>query len=260
MKLNEYYGYIGRLKQPLQYPDADRPTMFMVSDSLRTELDLILLTPGTYLHAYKYIVSFKPKSVVLFVPSLRPEFVSDVFNLCMTLKDQMPIKCVFPHEYNHYDFDKFILKTDVYMNQYSRWISFRYEENPNVDDVYDIIVHCENESNYFPMYTTPESAKSLYENDDINIINVPMSSTLYGGLNYTGVVNLNRKYRTKFIPSEFASVDEMYKVLRREKPDEKYFDDPDDGPFPPDYTGDITNTEIMDLFNDGPQRSSDNKE
>lgn len=259
MKLNEYYGYIGRLKQPLQYPDVDRPTMFMVSDSLRTELDLILLTPGTFLHAYKYILSFKPQMVMIFVPSLRPEFISDVFNLYMLLKDTMPIKCVFPHGYDHYDFDNGILKTDVYMNKFSRWISFRYEENENLDDVYDIVVNCENETNYFSMYMTEELAKSLYENDDINIINIPMSSTLYGGLNYTEVLKINRKYRTKFRPSEFSSIDEMYKTLHREKPDDKFFDDPDDEKFPEDYTGDITDQEIIDMMREEDSEIADNE-
>lgn len=250
MKLNEYYGYIGRLKQPLQYPQVDRPTMFMVADSLKTELDMILLTPGTYLHAYKYIMSYKPRSVVIFAPSFGPEFISDIFNLYMTLKDIMPIKVVFPHGYNHYDFDMGILKTDVYVNNYSQWISIRYEENTNLDDVYDIVVNCENESNYFSMYMTKEKAESLFENDDINRINLPMSSTLYGGLTYSDVIKIDRHYAFKFTPSEFTSVDEMYKVLHREKTEIKYLDDPDDEGFPPDYTGDITDNEIIDVLND----------
>ena len=32
--------------------------------------------------------------------------------------------------------------------------------------------------------------------------------------------------------------------------DDKYFDDPDDEKFPEDYTGDITDQEIVDLLND----------
>lgn len=224
MKMSEHYGFIGYLKQPLQVPNVDRPTMFMASDPMKNELDLVLLTPGTFLHAYKYILAFKPKQLKLFIPSFGPEFISDIFNLYMLLKDMIPTKCVFPDRIGHSEFDDGLIISDVYVNPYSTSISFRYEQNQHTDDVYDILVNTEDESNYFSMFMTKEIAKSLYDNININYINLPMTSTLYGGLNYNDVLNLDRKYKFKFRPTDFTSIDEMYRAFHREKPNNDNFE------------------------------------
>ena len=80
MLVPEYTQFVGRMKQPLQEPEIDIPSMYAVADSLKAELDLIILTPGSFLHAYNFIKEFGAKSVRLFTPSLRPEFISDIFN------------------------------------------------------------------------------------------------------------------------------------------------------------------------------------
>ena len=135
MKLSEYVGYIGRMKQPLQQPNIDNPTMFMAADSLKHELDIILLTPGSYLHAYNNIKKYNAKSVRIFVPSIGPEFVSDVFNLIMSLRKTTDIKWVHPRSYDHYTFDQYCIVADCYENKYSREICIRYVENPYCEHI-----------------------------------------------------------------------------------------------------------------------------
>lgn len=258
MRLPEYVRYVGRMKQPLQYPNVDNPSMYMVSDSLKHELDLILLTPGTFLHAYKFITSFNAKCVRLFLPSLRPEFISDVFNLYMLLKDKIPIKWVFPEDYDHYSFSFGHIKTAAYQNQFDPNLTITYVSNENVEKGYDIIVRSSDSTNYFSFYLTEKSARELCNNKDYTFIHVQKSSTLYGGLTYDEVLKLNHKYKRKLIPRDFTSVEELYGFMKRPVPEgtyiDRYEDDPDDESFPEDYTGDVSDDDIMELlFEEGEQ-------
>ena len=107
MDVKQNSNYIGLFKNPLQKPEIDRPTMFVAHDGLKREVDLILLNPGTFLHAYKYLTELGVINIRLFVPSLRPEFISDIFNLYMSKCIITPIKWVFPDRpfYRHTDFE-----------------------------------------------------------------------------------------------------------------------------------------------------------
>jgi hypothetical protein len=256
MKLPEYSRYVGRMKQPLQKPDVDNPTMYMISDSLKHELDLILLTPGTFLHAYRFITSFNAKCVRLFLPSLRPEFISDVFNLYMLLKDNIPIQWVFPEEYPHYSFSSGQIKTDAYQNQFNPNLTITYIENDETENVYDIVVRTSDSTDYFSFYLTEKGARDLCNNKEYTLIHIPKSSTLYGGLTYDSVLKLNHKYKRKLVPQDFTSIEELYGYMGREVPEGTYIgqyeDDPDNEGFPDDYTGDITDEDILEmLFEEG---------
>ena len=213
----EFSGYIGCFKQPIHQPERNVPTMYILSDPLRYELDLVLLTPGTFLHAYQYITRFHAQNVRLFVPSLRYDFISDVYNLYMIGKDKMPIQWVFPEKTDYYSFSLGQMIEEDYTNQHDTRCSIRYQKNENVDDVYDIIISDSEGCHYFSQYLTKEKAIELFENPDIYDIHIPYSSTLYGGLTYCEVLLENVKYRTKFVPHSFSSESEYYIHLRDRK-------------------------------------------
>lgn len=205
----QFSGYIGNFKQPLQKPEAYRPTIYALSDYLRNELALILLTPGTYLHAYKYIKRFNPKSVKLFTPTLRIEMVSDIFNLYMNCRDGIPIEWVYPIASEHYDFDKGLVKSESYINTFDVTLGISYVKNDNVEDVYDIVVHDNSSVRYFTQYLTQEQLDTLYENPAYSTIELPYTSTMYGGLSYFDIkTTCKKKYLTKLVPHSFSSIDE----------------------------------------------------
>lgn len=214
----QFSGYIGNFKQPLQKPESYRPTMYAISDNMRNELSLILLTPGTYLYAHKYIERFNPQSVKLFTPTVRFEMISDIFNLFMTWKDNIPINWVFPEITNYYDFDNGLLKSDTYMNPYDSTLAIAYIKNENVEDVYDIIVYDNDSMRYFSQYLTIEKLYSLYDDISCTTIEIPYRSTMYGGLNYLDIqTTCNKKYLTKLVPHSFASIDEYNECLESNK-------------------------------------------
>lgn len=219
MKLPEYVKYAGRMKQPLQKSDVDRPTMFVVADSLKHQLCLILLTPCTYAHAYRFIQHSNVKSVRLFVPSLRPEFISDVLNLYVNLKDKVPIKWVFPERFNYYTFSLGQERTEVYFHPYNPQLSIEYIQNPNVDHVYDILVKSQNGTHYFSMYMTEQRFKELYYCREYTQIHLPKSSTIYGGMTYDMLFEMDKHFKRKMVPHDFASIEEYYTFMGRDIPD-----------------------------------------
>lgn len=248
MKLKVYSGYIGKLVQPLQVPERDRPTMFMMADSLKSELDLIILNPESYLHAYKFIMQYRPKCVRLFFPSLRMEFVSDAYNLYHDLFLKIDTKVVFPEKTGNDFFDYGCIITDTYVNGFNSRINIRYVKNNNLNGIYDIIANTDDASNYFTSFLTNEMVEEFVKNKQYTV-HLPYSSSLYGGLTYVNLDSLRRKDKKIFYPHSFSSVEEYYAYNNRELPvEDKFHDDPDEGTFPEDYEGDITDDEIMNML------------
>lgn len=220
MKEIQFSGYIGNFKQPLQKPEAYKPTMYVLSDFLRNELALVLLTPISYLHAYKYIKKFYPKSVKLFTPTLRIEMVSDIFNLYMSFKDIIPIEWVFPSESGYYSLDKGLSKTNSYINSYDSTLAISYIKNDAVENVYDIVIYDNESVRFFTQYLTKEQLDILYDNPLYTTIELPYTSTMYGGLSYLDIQTLyEKKYLTKLVPHSFASIDEYELCLETNRLD-----------------------------------------
>lgn len=206
-----YSGYIGNMKQPLEHPEVDTPTMYAIVDGDKRELDLIILSPSAFLHAYHYIKLHDYLSVKLFAPSIREEFVSDLYNLYQTIEPMKPIKIVFPEDSHHYDLSFAIEKTSNYIHTYDPTIAIEYIENPDVDHVYDIVVHSNNTKFYISSYLTAEKLEELYQDASIAKIHLPYSSTLYGGLSCLSAIELDRKYRSALIPHSYKNIAEyMY--------------------------------------------------
>lgn len=245
-------GYVGRFKQPIQQPNEDKATMFAVSDELNMELDLILLTPGAFLDAYHFIRQFNACYYRIFVPTLRYEFISDFINLYMSLKNIYPIKWVFPDEIDHYDFSKGQIKTNTYINENNPRLSISYVPT-ELDGVYDIIVRNIDGVHYFCQYLTESCARELFRDREYTYIHIPVSSTVYGGLTYLQVVKLDRRYKQKFIPHSFTSIEQfndmMNDVYIEEVPTDTTVDSDGDD-IPDDYTGDISDEDIDNIFND----------
>lgn len=221
--MSENGKYIGRMKQPLQKPEIDCPTMFMLTDHRLAEMDLILLTPATFLHAYKFITFMDTRIVRLFIPSLRPEFISDIFNLYMTLREYKDIKWVFPQEYPHYSFTNGQIRAGAYQNLYQSNIVITYMKNTCVEGVYDIIVRTGNGTHLFPFYLTDKMLQEAFYKPECTFIHLPKSSTLYGGLSYDDAIKINPIYKRKLMPHDFRSIEELYDFQGRQVPEEELY-------------------------------------
>lgn len=223
MKISDQCGYIGRMKQPLQHPDIDNPTMFILFDYHKTELDLILLSPGAFLHAYKAIKYLNPRSVKIFTPSDKVDFISDIFNLCHEVNKLMPIQWVFPKKNKNISLFQILQeKKSHYQNPYDDQISISYKENPNICGLYDIIARTRDVVNYFTFFISEEQLSELWFDKSCDLIHLAASSPIYGGLSYKEAVKINGKYRKCLVPNGFTSVDEFYEFMKCNIPEGKY--------------------------------------
>lgn len=210
MILPEYIRYVGRMKQPLQKMDIYNPSMYVVGDSEKYELCLIILTPGSFCHAYNYIKHSNARSVKIFFPSLRPEFISDIMNLYMSLKNIIPVKWVFPEVYNHYSFSMGHEKCGTYIHPIDSKISISYIKNEKVDRLYDLVVKNEEGIHYFSLYMTDRTCTELFYCKQYTFIHVSKSAPIYGGMNYDSLIEMNRKFRKKLVPFDFTSIEEYF--------------------------------------------------
>lgn len=218
MSFNAKDGYVGRFQQPIINHNKQTPTMFMLMDDAKDELDLILLTPGTFPWSYDEIKCINPKSVRLFVPTLREEFISDIFNLYTTLKSLMPVvKWVFPDKATHSTFYNGQIVSMSHVNEYNTQLSVSYIKNDNAANVYDLVVKNENGSHYFSLHLTEEKLIELHDDFNIDYIHITTSNSIYGGLTYLDMLNSeNTKYLDKLIPHSFSSMDEYYYITKKE--------------------------------------------
>lgn len=208
---DEISGYIGWFKQPIEKPRTCKPTMYMVSDSLKKEMDLVLLTPGCFLEAYHHIKNFGAIRTRLFIPSLRYEWISDIFNLYMTMRDIWDVKWVFPKRSDHDDFEKGHIVRLTHVNRFDSRCGIRYIENVNMDGVYDIEIMDHDGIHYFSQYLDEETLKCLIDDTRITDIHLPYRSTIYGGLSYYKVFESDQKNaRSKLIPHSFLSLTDYH--------------------------------------------------
>lgn len=210
MKSPEHIRYVGRMKQPLQKMEAFFPSMFAVSDAENCELCLIILTPGAFCHAYNFIKRVDARSVKLFFPTLRPEFISDIMNLYASIKDTKPVKWAFPEKYNHYSFSMGHEKCGVYIHPVDPVISIEYIKNDKVDRLYDILVKCEEGTHYFSLHMTDEKCTELFYCRQCTFIHVAKSLPVYGGMCYDSLYEMNRKFKKKLVPFDFTSLEEYW--------------------------------------------------
>lgn len=211
METKKISSYVGLFKTPLQKIEIDKPTMYLVCDKMKSEADLILLMPGSFLHAYTILKDLGVVNVRIFTPSLRPEFISDVFNLYMAFKSFLNIKWVFPELpfYEHVTFEDGQIRKANYINQKDSSISISYIKNENVEDVYDIVVRDGKVSRYFSQYLTAEKLYELFMDPTCSTIEVPYSTSLFGGLTYKKISSkLRKKFLNKVRPHSFASIEE----------------------------------------------------
>ena len=214
MKFNDLRGYGGMFRQPIQNPSKDKTAMFaLMDDDKKIEMDLIMLTPGGFYHALKYIKEMNPQRVRLFVPTLREEYISDIFNLYNSLKSFIPVKWVFPVKSDHASFRDGQIISTSYTNEVDTKLSIRYVENKYIDGVYDIEVINKDGTHFFSQHLEEDDLESLLQSDAVNFIHLQASISTYGGITYSEAIKNKRKNQYKLIPYAFSSVEEYYYLV-----------------------------------------------
>ena len=224
-------GYFGYLKQP--HDKKDDTSIFVVCDKQRTELNLIILQPGSYDTAFEIARGAHFREVNIFAPAYDINFVSDIYRLSHDLKlslNKPVVHTYFP--------EKFPLNIDPVVSlNHIRKFTFKSNYDPNVsieyhihdreiEDrvqsglmpmpsglLYDIVVYLGNKVVILPAKLTEEIL-----NDALCIekseIHIPYKQTLYGGFSYSYIIEdkdkqFSRKMKKLCYVNCFSSIDEL---------------------------------------------------
>lgn len=221
MTKNPITEFAGRMRVPMEHPETDTASMFLVSDHDHTELDLILLTAGAFSSAYDCVRKFKPKILRIFTPSMNNVFVSDVYNLQKELSKTMDCLFVYPEKQEDVVLRDAQEVHRSWTNSADSSINILYVDNPKVKGVQDIIVRSRTGSHYFSVCMNRNRLLTLFKKKTCDRIYVPKSVTLFGGLSYDKIIEMNRLYHKKVEAFDFPSILELYQYRNRPLPQER---------------------------------------
>jgi hypothetical protein len=205
-----YYGYTGIMKPPIQDPTGYGPSVYCISDKNYLELIIIPLEPDFFEEAYKIAKNPRYQKVIICVPATDIRFISDLFNLIMSLYAIKPVYWVYPNEVNMNStlaFETTHINSTYYMSGADSSINVVYYPSiENNSTVWDIGVKNGIISAYFSQYTTDEKFQTINNNNYITEYHMSYLSPIYGGLNFQNISITNK---LKIRLHSFSSVDEL---------------------------------------------------
>ncbi len=208
-------SYIGLFKQPVD--GKLKSTIYCITDRMKDRLIMIILTPSAFIDAYNISKRLTYTEIYYVVPSLDVLFVSDLFNIFMKIKTLKPYaKWIFPEKpdfQTSVEFELNQIVADHFMydgyNDYNFNVSLEFILSQDEGrKFYDILLNDGKKSIYFSQYMDADKLEKLYDDDTIDEIHIPYSSTLYGGLTYHQIMKISNKYYTKIRVHSFLTVEE----------------------------------------------------
>ena len=223
-------GYFGYLKQP--HCKTDDTSIFIVCDKHRTELNIILLQPGSYNTAFEIAKGVHFREINIFATSYDINFISDIYRLSRDLKyilKKPVVHTYFPEKFpmqidtqtslNH--IQKFTFKSNYDPN-----ISIEYHiHDREIEDkvqanlikiptglLYDIVIYLGNKVVILPARLNMEILNDAICIDKVEV-HIPYSQTLYGGFTYSYIMkdpnnNFTRKMKNICFVNCFSSIEE----------------------------------------------------
>ena len=224
-------GYFGYLKQP--HDKKEDTSIFIVCDKNRTELNIILLQPGSYNTAFEIAKGTHFREINIFSISYDINFISDVYRLSHDIKlflKKSVVHTYFPEKFpmpidtltslNH-------IRNFTFKSNYDQTISIEYHiNNREIEDkvqaglislpsglLYDIVIYLGEKIVIIPAKMTIDIM-----NDALTInnaeIHLPYKQTLYGGFSYSDIMEnktgeFTREMQRLCYVNCFSSIDEL---------------------------------------------------
>lgn len=181
-------GYLGYRKYS-EGPNRSS-SIYCISDENSGELDIIILTIGTFADVYRLIKEAYCKySKIRILPiSIQYDYISDIYNIVTCAQNlykniNITVEWVFPTSAPYYseEFDMGLFKTESFHNEADPSISFSFVES-GVTGLYDIIVYTPLTTKYFTLYCTEDKLLNLLEDTSINEIHMSGAASRHGGI------------------------------------------------------------------------------
>lgn len=208
-------GYTGLYRQPFADHGLYGETLYVITDMYHQELNILILSPGSYMDICRFATAVTFQRVNLFVPTMDALFLSDIFRLVVDLqKIKKTVRWYYPEKVVVSPPNKLFETAQVYSAHFiSKAIAdLRIEMMPasteeNKKGLYDFRVYDGKSYDLFSLYMTEakmvESLNCTYDK-----IHFSYGAGFYGGVSVREMSNHNA-WRGKMVPNNFSSLAEF---------------------------------------------------
>jgi len=224
---NNLSGYFGIFKSPLGLQPRFGNSLYCISDSNKTTLVCIVLSPDAIADLYNLCKTISYQYIYIVPISMDIIFSSSICNTILYLQSIKPnIKWIYPKKIANtvasFE-DKEIVATDyVFNNLNGTSISFIQcdlsmngilTETDLSRSLYDIQLFDGFQKIYFVNYYDLTKATMLYNDTTINQIHTSYDTTLFGGLTYKELLTTNISCRSKYYAHSFTDLESYEMIL-----------------------------------------------
>lgn len=206
------YGYYGIFKAPLALNPRYGNTMYCVTNSNKSDLLCIVLSPDASYDLYNLCRMATYTNIYIVPIAMDILFQSSICNSILTLSRIKPnIKWIYPLilQSSVVEFDNMQINKSDYVFTELNNTSIKFTLSNTADRIfYDINLMMPDKGICFSSYVDAAKAVTLYNNTSIDEIHVSYDSTIYGGLAYKQIVALNKNYKSKFYANSFLTPDD----------------------------------------------------
>ena len=188
-------GYTGIYRQPYANGNNYGDSIYVITDVLHQELNMIILSPGFFMDVYRIASSMSYQRLNVFIPSVDELFISDLFRLVLELsKLKKHIQWVYPDKITTVIPNALFSATQVIkskfviskLNKGNQVFTVEYMDGMNSmlspgHMVYDIKVVTNDRVQLFCTYLSEEKLKTLSNSGKIDDIHAPYNAVYYGG-------------------------------------------------------------------------------
>ena len=217
-------GYVGLFRQPYANSATYMDTLYLITDALHQELNLILLTPGAYRDAYRVASQMTYQKIHIFTPSMDALFLSDVFRLVIDLqKIKKSVKWYYPEKIKPVPtnvlFEVAQATSNFYVSQTISGLQISYKLSSTVDPshrFYDIYVADGSRNLAFCMYMDADKLATMNSCGDFDELHLPYNCTFYGGMTVREVLTTDPAAARKLVANNFKCREEFMEAAHQE--------------------------------------------
>lgn len=203
------YGYFGILQQP--HSKNYETSIFSMTDEDRSELNMIISQPESFMSAMNLCRRVHFKTINIFAISYDINFLSSIFNLANMLRNSnLIVNTIFPENIEYQSnivFTRFHQIANSFQSLVDPSMGIKYIPT-KIDGVYDVLVIYQDKTIYMSTYINQDKLKAiLIEYPDISEIHIPFTNSLYGGLTYRDLMELEdmKPFLTKCVVNSFGN-------------------------------------------------------
>lgn len=208
--MNNICGYTGLYKEPIS---GEMNAIYMATGGDKNELNIIILTPGSYNEVFRFTSSISYPIINIFINSLDVLFISDIYRLVENLKHFKPIvNLIYPGKVicETSDSFKFSINTsNIFQSTQNQSYIFEYILSSQTleRELYDIIFMNGEKKILFTPYMSEDKINEV--KDKYDEIHMGYNSTLYGGLTGIQVYEKDNTMKKKLKFHSFTSYIEI---------------------------------------------------